>query len=50
MSVGDIKGARRRIKVLKQKGHFPRPASGSIAQSIAKAKELAARMAKAARK
>ena len=49
MSVGDIKGARRRTKQLKAKGHFPRPsysdAHTSIARERAKAQAEARRAA-----
>ena len=48
MSVGDVKGFRRRLKVLKHKGHLPKPASGSVQESVAR--EKAAALAAAKRK
>lgn len=48
MSVGDIKGYRRRFKIRQINGHAPRPAGRSVAQSIERNRIIAARMAKAA--
>lgn len=50
MSVGDVKGSRRRFKALVAKGHAPRPAGRSVAHSIEREKAKAARIAKAAKK
>lgn len=50
MSVGDNKGARRRIKILQRKGHYPKKSGLSVSESIARAKETALRMQKAAGK
>lgn len=47
MSVGDIKGSRRRIKILKAKGHYPVAHNYSIAEAITRNRIVAARMAKA---
>jgi len=50
MSVGDIKGSRRRIKQLRAVGHFPKRAGLTVAESIVRNRAQAARMLKAARK
>ena len=50
MSVGDIKGYRRRFKARQIAGHAPRPAGRSVAESIERNRITAARMAKAAQK
>ena len=50
MSVGDIKGSRRRIKQLKAQGHFPRTTSLSFVASLQWEKDKARRMAAAATK
>lgn len=43
MSIGDIKGARRRFKKRQQLGHAPKPNGLSIAQSIERNREVARR-------
>jgi len=50
MSVGDIKGARRRFREAQRNGHAPRPKGRSVADMIEKNRALAARAAKAAMK
>lgn len=47
MSVGDIKGSRRRIKILKAEGHFPKKHGLSVSEMIIRNRTIAARMAKA---
>mgnify|MGYP007089694368 CR=1 FL=1 len=42
MSVGDIKGSRRRFKQLRREGHAPRAAGVSVSVSIERARKLAA--------
>lgn len=46
MSVGDVKGSRRRFKIRQIQGHAPKPSGLSVAQSIARNREVALRMAK----
>lgn len=46
MSVGDIKGYRRRVKLLKRAGHFPKAPGMSVQALIQRGKDLAARAAK----
>lgn len=46
MSVGDIKGARRRTKLLKRKGHYPKVPGLSVQALIQRNKDVAARAAK----
>ena len=46
MSVGDIKGSRRRFKVRQQLGEAPTPKGRSVHESIARERALAARLAK----
>ena len=46
MSVGDIKGSRRRFKVQQTKGHAPRGHAKSVADSITYNRLAAARIAK----
>lgn len=49
MSVGDIKGFRRRLKIAERAGHAPRRDRGATVQeSIARNRAVAQRMAKAA--
>jgi hypothetical protein len=48
MSVGDVKGFRRRMKVLAILGHAPKPSGLSVSESIAREREAAARAAKSA--
>lgn len=43
MSVGDIKGARRRFKDRQKKGHAPKKSGLNVAQSIARHRAIAAR-------
>lgn len=43
MSVGDVKGFRRRFKVLENKGHAPKRSHISVSESIARARLAAAR-------
>lgn len=50
MSVGDIKGFRRRLKVLEVKGHMPKRASVSVAVSVQRERERAMKAAKIRRK
>ena len=45
MSVGDVKGFRRRMKVLEAKGHTPKRTHISVADSIARQKAAADRLA-----
>lgn len=47
MSVGDMKGSRRRIKRLKSDGNFPKASGLSVSQSIDRNRETARRMAAA---
>ncbi len=46
MSVGDIKGYRRRFKILKQLGHAPTPKGRSVGEAVEAARRAAARQAK----
>lgn len=48
MSVGDIKGSRRRMKILRALGHFPPKRGLSVSESIDRNRRIAARMAKSA--
>lgn len=50
MSVGDVKGFRRRLKVLKHKGHLPKPSGISIQDAVAREKAIAAAAAKRGKK
>lgn len=50
MSVGDVKGFRRRLKQLERKGHMPVRSHLTVAESIAKNREIAARVYKPAKK
>jgi len=50
MSVGDIKGARRRIVQRINKGEYPRPKMVSVHASIEREKKKALRMAAASGK
>lgn len=45
MSVGDVKGFRRRLKMLRHLGHLPKPSSQSVAESVAKERAYAAKLA-----
>lgn len=45
MSVGDVKGYRRRLKQAKARGHAPRKSYSTVAASIAQARAMAARLA-----
>lgn len=47
MAVGDVKGARRRIRALQRKGHAPVKSGLSVSESISRQKEIAARARKA---
>lgn len=46
MSVGDIKGARRRFKQLERKGHAPRRTGRSVQEMIENNRRIAQRAAK----
>lgn len=48
MSVGDVKGYRRRLKILRRMGHAPKKTELSVAGAIDRNRRIAARMAKAA--
>ena len=48
MSVGDVKGSRRRFKVAQQQGHAPRAKGRSVSESVARERALAQRLAKVA--
>lgn len=50
MSIGDIKGARRRFKVRKAAGQAPKPAGLSVSAMIERNRQKAANQAKAAKK
>lgn len=50
MSVGDVKGSRRRFKQRQQLGHAARPARLSVGEAIAKNRAAAARADKAKKK
>lgn len=50
MSVGDIKGARRRFRIRQINGHAPTPKGRSAAELIERNRAIAARMAKALQK
>jgi hypothetical protein len=50
MSVGDIRGSRRRFKARIAAGHAPRPGQSSVAQSIDREKRKAMRIAAASKK
>jgi len=50
MSVGDVKGFRRRLKTLEQKGHTPKRSHRSVSESIDHNRAVAARAAKSAKK
>lgn len=47
MSVGDIKGSRRRNLLAKRRGHFPKPSGLNVMALIQRNKEIALRAAKA---
>lgn len=46
MSVGDIKGSRRRAKLLKRAGHFPKAPGMSVQALIQRNKDIASKAAK----
>lgn len=48
MSVGDIKGSRRRANILKAKGHFPPRRGLSVSEYIERNRAIAMRAAKSA--
>lgn len=50
MSVGDIKGYRRRIRAFQKLGHFPRKSGRSVGESIEYNRRIAAKAAKASKK
>lgn len=50
MSVGDIKGSRRRFKILTRKGQAPKRPGHSTSEAIARERAFAARQAKSAAK
>lgn len=50
MSVGDIKGARRKAKQRERDGHAPRKQGLSVAQSIERNRAIAKRMAQVGKK
>lgn len=50
MSIGDIKGSRRRAKILKAKGHFPPKRGLSVSEYIERNRAIAQRAMKAAKK
>ena len=50
MSVGDIKGSRRRFKVRQINGHAPTPKGVSVSALIERNRKIAQRMAAAATK
>lgn len=45
MSVGDIKGARRRFRIRQIKGHAPVPKGRSVSEIVAREREFAKRQA-----
>lgn len=50
MSVGDVKGSRRRFKQREKLGHTPKRSGLSVSESIARNKEIALRQAKVKKK
>lgn len=50
MSVGDIKGFRRRQKQARARGHLPKRSYSTISESISRGRALTARLAKIGKK